>query len=369
MGILSKVCKPLSLLVALLAITIGMVRILKPEAFFSFNGGFILWAMTGGNMPPYFNSAAWESSEMRTWIKDDDLVVATGVKSGTTWMLFCTHQIRTKGSGSVDFRDVSISTPWPDLIQKPGYSWKHQKPLYNSTILHDGTSLKDYWDNPKFPFRIFKSHMTPKNIKIKDFPKVKFLAMTRNGLDVVDSLIPFFDQHTDEFRNMWGGFPPAGSGDTIKDAGDRLNELLPGGILSGLYFDYVNEWWPLRKEPNVMLLHYADARKDMKGTVTKLAKFLNVDLSLIQHAQVVKKCGMKYMKEHTDQFSYALPLNEDYAKRDARIMRNGSMTRNGNIGDGKVTFNDKQKATWAAAEEKMFVEPGLLKWAREGGLW
>ena len=364
MGIL----KVLTVVVALIAIAIGTIKQVKPELFFKIpNVGFIFWAMTGGTMPPYFSSEPWEPLEMKTWIQDGDLVVATAAKSGTTWMLFCAHQIRTNGSDDVEFGDVSLSTPWPDLIQVPGMSWAEHKHLLNSTVLADGKKLKDYWDNPTFPYRTWKSHMTPKVIKVKEFPKVKFLAMTRNGLDVVNSLIPFFNQHSDEFRGLWGGFPPKSSGEINKDKGDRLNELLPGGLLSSLYFDYVNEWWPVRNEPNVLLLHYADAVKDLSGTVLKLAEFVGVKLSESEHEKVVEKCGMPYMKKNTHLFTYALPLNKEYAANDGRIMTKGAMTRKGGVGEGKVTFSDEQKAIWRAAEEKMFLDPALVKWAREGG--
>ena len=206
-----------AVLVALLAIAIGSVKTVKPALFFKVpNVGFILWAITGGNMPPYFSHDAWEPEEMKTWIKDGDVVVATGAKSGTTWMLYCTHQIRTKGSDDVEYGDVSYSTPWPDMVQNPGSSWKEQKDLFNTTVLPDGKKLKDYWDNPEFPYRVWcaimlqcisctliymsfaytrllfliteiahthphrKSHMTPKHIHVKQFPKVKFVAMVCN---------------------------------------------------------------------------------------------------------------------------------------------------------------------------------------------
>jgi len=357
-----------AVLVALLAIAVGTVKQTKPELFFKVpHVGFILWAMTGGNMPPYFSWDAWQPEEMKTWIKDGDLVVATAAKSGTTWMLYCSHQIRTKGSDSIDYRDVSISTPWPDLVHKPGMTWAEQKPLFNTTVLADGTKLKDYWDNPSFPFRIWKSHGTPKNIPVKEFPKVKFMAMARNGLDVVNSLIPFFDQHSDEWREQWGGFPPKGSGDIVKDREARVNDVLPGGLLTNLYFEYLNEWWPLRNEPNVLFLHYADAVKDLSGTVKKIADFVGVSLSSAEHKVVVEKCGMKHMKSVTHMFTYAVPFNKDFNDRDARIMTKGAMTRKGGIGEGKTTFSEEQIAKWTTAEEKMFVEPGMLKWAREGG--
>jgi hypothetical protein len=357
-----------AVLVALLAIAIGTVKQTKPELFFKIpNVGFILWAITGGNMPPYFSFDAWQEEEMKTWIKDGDLVVATAAKSGTTWMLYCSHQIRTKGSDSIDFRDVSISTPWPDLVHKPGMTWAEQKPLLNTTVLADGTKLKDYWDNPSFPFRIWKSHGTPKNIPVKKFPKVKFLTMARNGLDVVNSLIPFFDQHSDMWREQWGGFPPKASGDIVKDREARVNDLLPGGLLAGLYFDYITEWWPLRNEPNVLFLHYADAVKDLSGTVKKIADFVGVSLSSAEHKVVVEKCGMKHMKSVTHMFTYAVPLNKEFNDRDGRIMTKGAMTRKGGVGEGKSTFSEEQIAKWQAAEEKMLVEPGMLTWAREGG--
>eukprot|EP00961_Rhodomonas_salina_P014192 190512-Rhodomonas_salina.1 len=90
---------------------------------------------------------------MPTWSKDGDLVVSTGVKSGTHWMLYCSHQIRTRGKG--DLYDINTDTPWLDLRHKPGQSWAELKEMMNSTVLKDGTRLKDRWDSPSYPFRIF----------------------------------------------------------------------------------------------------------------------------------------------------------------------------------------------------------------------
>ena len=296
-----------------------------------------------GRLPPYFSEDAWEPSEMKTWIKDGDLVVATAAKSGTTWMLFCTHQIRTKGSDDVEYRDVSYSTPWPDCIQKPGNTWAMQKEMLNTTVLADGKKLVDYWNHPNFPFRIFKSHYTPTTIKVKEFPKVKFLSMVRNGLDVVSSLVPFFRAHSDEFRTMWGGFPPSSPDDVEADRAARIAEVLPGGTLGGVYFNYAKEWWPYRNEPNVLMLHYADAVKDLGGTIAKLADFLDVKLSSEEKAKVTEKCGMPYMKRNTHMFNYALPLNPEYNAQDKRIMVSGSLTRKGGLGEGKAIFTDDQK--------------------------
>jgi hypothetical protein len=367
MGLNEFLLKTVAVLVATFAVSIGVVGKLSPHLFMNIpNVGFILWAVTGNTMPPYFSPDAWDEKEMSTWIKDGDVVVATGAKSGTTWMLYCGHQIRVKGSDQFNYTDVSFSTPWPDLIHTPGGSWREQKPLMESTMLKEiGKTWGSLWNNPAFPFRIFKSHYTPETLPIKKFPKVKFLAMTRSGLDIVASMVPFFDAHSQAFRNVWGGFPPAGSGNETADAETRLNELLPGNLLDQLYFPYVKEWWAYRNEPNVLLLHYADAKKDLAGLVTKLAGFYEVDLTDSEHARVVEKCGMKHMKANKDNFNYALPLHPDFDGK--RIMQSGAMTRKGTNGQGKLVFSSEQQEKWANMEVEQFTEDGLLRWAREGG--
>ena len=205
-----------------------------------------------GNIPPYFDLDIF--NESTDWLKPNDVIVSTAAKSGTTWMLFCSHQIRVKGDDETHpFVDVSISTPWPELIQAPGETWEDRLLKFNTTILPDGTALKDYWDHPKYDFRIFKSHYTPNEFKglIGGDSKIKFLAMARNGLDQVASMTPFFDKHTEDFRKMWGGFPPAdgGSGDNAAEVASlRLKQFMPGDIFGHFYFDYVNNWYKVKDE-------------------------------------------------------------------------------------------------------------------------
>ena len=294
-----------------------------------------------------------------------------------------------------------LSTQAAVITRSPGETWATRKELYNTTVLENGALLKDQWDNSKFvsfqktadvlttqhtlslisqdfwfrmlsryPFRIFKSHFMPEGdsgpdvLPVKSRPKVKFLAMSRNFLDAVASLIPFFDSHSEEFRQMWGGFPPTSSADKAASVEERLTEVLPGGMLSPLYFGYVNGWWPLRNEPNVLLLHYADAKRDRAGTVAKIAAFMNVDLTKEQLNKIVHLTSIEEMRKLTDHFSYCLPLNQDFH---GKVMKSGSMTRKGAVGEGKVVFSAEQQARAKAAEEAQFTDPALLNWARNGG--
>mmetsp|Transcript_5213 Transcript_5213/g.8907 ORF Transcript_5213/g.8907 Transcript_5213/m.8907 type:complete len:378 (+) Transcript_5213:195-1328(+) len=362
-----------------LAVLIGSIGKFAPHLFFDlpFPFSVILWVTTGNSMPMYFMPDAWKEDEIDSWMKDGDLVVATGAKSGTTFMLYCTHQIRTKGTDLDDelFPDVSLATPWMDLKQSRTGSWAEQKDRYNDTVLSNGRKLKEYWDNPAFPFRIFKSHYAPPELPVrkKGGKKIKYLAMARNGLDVAASMTNFYSSHTDEFRKVWGGFPPDISGEdhAADEPPAAVKDMLPTGPMAEIYFGYVKKWWAFRNDPNVLYMHYADVRKDLKGHVSKIAKFLEVDLNQNELDVVTKRCGIEHMKSLPDKFGYKMPLNLDKGLWDLEkdtIVKTGAMVNTGEVGKGKAKFHPKVVEQWRKAEEDMLGDdPDLLNWARNGG--
>jgi hypothetical protein len=105
--------------------------------------GGILWAMTGNPMPPFFDVSCFAPEKMQTWVKDGDVIVrcaarlvsgapascsgltgavvgSTAAKSGTNWMLYLAHLIRTRGNVDMfPFVDVLAVTPWFALKHHP----------------------------------------------------------------------------------------------------------------------------------------------------------------------------------------------------------------------------------------------------------
>ncbi|KAL7482466.1 hypothetical protein ACHAW6_008139 [Cyclotella cf. meneghiniana] len=361
-----------------IALLIGCIGKFQPSLFMClpFPISILLWILTGHNMPPYFSADAWKEDEIDTWMKDGDLVVATGAKAGTNFILYCAHQIRTKGNDVNDdlYPDVSVTTPWPDLIQSRKGSWAEQKERYNTTVLADGRKMNYYWDNPAYPFRIFKSHFAPPELPVRKGKgkKIKYLAMSRNGLDVAASLTNFYSSHTQTFRDLWGGFPPDVSNHAPQgQTHPVINDLLPPGPLSELYFGYNKKWWLYRNDPNVLLLHYADVRKDLKGSVEKIANFVNVQLTSDELAVVTERCGIEHMKK-VNRFNYLMPLNKDKGLWDPNkdtIVKDNELVNKGLIGTGKALFNDQIVKRWMKVEEEEFGhDPELLRWLREGSV-
>ena len=58
-----------------------------------------------------------------------------------------------------------------------------------------------------------------------------------------------------------------------------IDDLVPGGKLYPLFFGYVRAWWSWRHEPNVLLLHYNNYKKNHRETVKKISEFIDYPLT------------------------------------------------------------------------------------------
>eukprot|EP00448_Togula_jolla_P012470 CAMPEP_0170607230 /NCGR_PEP_ID=MMETSP0224-20130122/20942_1 /TAXON_ID=285029 /ORGANISM="Togula jolla, Strain CCCM 725" /LENGTH=409 /DNA_ID=CAMNT_0010932379 /DNA_START=58 /DNA_END=1287 /DNA_ORIENTATION=+ len=374
MGFLGSLLKSVVATLALLVISLFSIGKVKPELLLLIpHIGFIVQHIFGGqHIPPFFDNELFLPGNFRTWVKDKDVIVATGVKSGTAWMCYCSHAIRTKGVDSeLGYTDIMYSTPQMELKQFPGQTWAQRAEAYNTTRLDNGKLLKDYWDHPSYPFRVYKSHCTPDEtvggdpfsnvLPVKKYPNVKYIVSVRNGLEVGRSLHRYFNSFDPWVREMWGGFPP-----TSENVEDTVKDLLPGGNLQGFYFEYVKAWWPLRGEKNVLMMHYSDMVKDGRSLVLKLAKFLEVDLTEDETDKVVQMCSFAHMKENKHLFDYKQPLLPNHPP----LMIPGYFANNeGQTGSASQAQMSKDMTEkWRKAEEEHFADADgtLLCWVRKG---
>jgi hypothetical protein len=136
------------------------------------------------------------------------------------------------------------------------------------------------------------------------------------------------------------GFPPNIPDDSFDSETPpaAVKGLLPGESLSDLYFGYVKKWWPYRNDPNVLLLHYSNIRRDLRGHVAKIAQFLDVALTEEELDVVAERCSIEHMKK-VNKFDYLMPLNTDKGLWDVAkdtVINSGMMIKDGEIGKGKL---------------------------------
>ena len=105
------------------------------------------------------------------------------------------------------------------------------------------------------------------------------------------------------------------------------------GLQWGYYFDHVLSWWPHRNNPNMLVLKYEDMIKDLESAVSKIATFLNVELSTDITNKIVRLSSFDTMKKDKT----ATCLWEE--KEDTK-----SLLRKGIVGDWKNYLSPEQSA-------------------------
>jgi len=364
--------KTLALIVPCIAVIIGGINTLAPELWLKIPKiGFIPWAIGGGIMPPFFFFDAFKPENFAGFIHDGDVIVSTQPKAGTNWMLYTLHQIRTKGTNDPPFVEQQYNTPWLSLRHKPGQSWEEISDLMNNTILPDGVPLKDRWDHPKYPFRVFKGHEAPLKegggreecLPIEQFPKVKFIGMIRTSRDVMHSFFSFFSTHSDAFKALWGGFPPSYS-----NAKEVVDDFVPGGKLYHLYFGYVKQWWPYRHHKNVLFEHYNNYKNDPTAFIKKVADFVEVELTSEQVEKIADLTSFEKMKHLQDNFKVTMwgisPMVNALKTKEEQ----GMFFKSGKAGAGKTFLTPELEEKWSAALKSEFTDPDMMRYAEEGGV-
>ena len=222
----------------------------------------------------HFDSTVWNDFRFR----DDDLVISTYAKSGTTWVQQILAQLIFNGQEGLEVAEMS---PWIDLRVPP----KEVKLPAVEAQRHR---------------RFLKSHLPVDALVFS--PKAKYLYIARDGRDVVWSMY----NHHSTARDEWYAAlneTPGRVGPPIEKppASTRqyfLDWLEKDGHPFWPFWENVRSWWKVRDLPNVLLLHFADLKADMPGQIRRIADFADIPIDETRWDAIVEHCGFDYMKEH-----------------------------------------------------------------------
>ncbi|NOX69091.1 MAG: sulfotransferase domain-containing protein [Gammaproteobacteria bacterium] len=220
----------------------------------------------------HFDSTIWNDFDFR----DDDIVVATYGKSGTTWLQQIIAQLLFDGEEDLETAEMS---PWMDLRIPP-------KEIKLATVAAQTHR------------RFLKTHLPVDALVFSD--KAKYIYIGRDGRDVLWSL---YNHHVNA-NDAWYaalndtpglvgppiGKPPASIERYFRDWMDQ------DGHPWWPFWENVLSWWAVRDLPNVYMLHFADLKKDLPGEIRRLAHYLNIPIKDEKWDDILLHCSFDYMK-------------------------------------------------------------------------
>jgi aryl sulfotransferase len=243
----------------------------------------------------HFDSAVWNGFRFR----DDDIVIATYAKTGTTWTQQIIAQLLFDNADELPVADMS---PWLDLRVPP-----------NEVKL---AALESQTHR-----RFIKTHL-PLDALVYS-PHAKYIYIARDGRDVVWSMY----NHHFNANALWYQLlnetpgrvgppietPPASVRQYFLDWMDR------DGHPFRPFWENVAGWWAARDLPNLMLLHFEELRADLPRQMRRIAAYLDIPIDEARFPTMVEHCSFTWMKANATK---STPLGGAIWDRGAEVFIN-----------------------------------------------
>jgi aryl sulfotransferase len=226
--------------------------------------------------------AVWDSTRLNDFkFRDDDIMIATWSKSGTTLVQQIVAQLIFKGDPEVFGQQIS---PWIEFRLMPK---------------DDVFAMAEAQTHRRF----LKTHSPLEAVPF--LPNVKYIYVGRDARDVVWSMYHHHSIFTpgayEAFNTVPGRVgPPMGPANCdVRTYYHHFLESpnLPGFPIESALWPHVRSWWSIRHLPNVLLVHYANLKADLEGEARRIADFLDIELDETLWPAIVKHCGIEHMRD------------------------------------------------------------------------
>jgi aryl sulfotransferase len=281
----------------------------------------------------HMDSTFWNDFKFR----DDDIIISTYAKSGTTWMQQIISQMLFNGDIEIDTQSMS---PWIDLRVPP----KEIKLPAVEAQTHR---------------RFIKTHL-PVDALVYS-PKAKYVYIGRDGRDVLWSL---YNHHLNGNEAMYNALnlTPGLVGPPLVPPCDDIREywlewLDKDGFPYWSFWENVRTWWEIRNLPNVLMVHFEVLKKHMPEEMRRIAKFLEIQIEESKWDEIVEHCTFDWMKEHGEKI---VPLGGMMWKGGTKTFINKGVN-----GRWKEVLTAQESAAY---EAKALAElgPECAKWLATG---
>jgi aryl sulfotransferase len=232
----------------------------------STTGGTIMAAALPTILHTYQNhvldSTRWNCYQPRP----DDIVVATSIKSGTTWTQEIVRQLIFQGQSAPKRGDIS---PWLDARWRP-----------LDTLIEQLEAQAHR--------RFIKTHLPLDGLPF--FPQVQYIVVGRDARDVFMSLWNHHANYTTEFLTFVNELPGR-VGAPFPPCPEDIHQFWREWITQGWFgwesegypywgnLHHTQSWWNYRHLPNILFVHYNDLLANLAAEIRRIAEFLQIPLA------------------------------------------------------------------------------------------
>lgn len=281
----------------------------------------------------HFDSTIWNDFRFR----DDDIIIATYAKSGTTWMQQIVAQILYNGDPDLAVAEMS---PWLDLRVPP----KEVKLPLVESLTHR---------------RFLKTHLPLDALVFS--PQAKYIYIGRDGRDVLWSM---YNHHANANQTWYDALnltpgrvgppierPPADIRQYWRDWMER------DGHPFWPFWENIRTWWQTRELPNVLFVHFNDMKRDMPGEMRRIAGFLDIPIDERRWPAIQEYCSFDWMKKNAGK---SVPLGGAFWDGGAEVFINKGVN-----GRWKDTLTTGEIAEYEARAVRE-LGPECAQWLAHG---
>nr|VFJ42287.1 MAG: aryl sulfotransferase [Candidatus Kentron sp. FW] len=287
----------------------------------------------------HLDSTRWKHFKPR----DGDIVVATSLKAGTTWVQWIVLNLLFPEGAPLPAGKmapwVEVSLPPPGAIVNALEDMKHR--------------------------RVMKTHLPLDGVPY--FPEARYIVVGRDGRDVAMSLWAFYRDFSDKMYEML----LEASGIELPRCPDDFEEFWQNWIYRGWFkwehdgypfwshLHCIKTWWEFRHQDNILFLHFNDMLQDLEGAVRRIAAHLSIEISPEEARRVAGISTFDYMKCNADKTS-PLPVDNMLKSGPAAFFHKGTNGR------WREVLSEQDLEMYRQAVTRILT-PNCADWLENGG--
>lgn len=282
-------------------------------------------------------------------LREDDIVIASTVKSGTTWLQQIISQIVFEGEFDGNLSDIS---PWVDSLRD-----------------HSEEEILEILDKQKHR-RYMKTHSPASTVLTKNIIKngTKCIFITRDFRDVIWSFYNHFRNSKYALNKDRIDYEMTKRLRATSTPHEFWHMVMENPYMFKInhdhrivwsYFNVVKSWLMSKARDtkgNILILHFADLKADLYGNIIKICKYLGYDYGEDILDKIYEKSTFSYMKKNSDN---CVPKN--FIKRSSSFINKGSNKRWLNV------LNDEDQEEYKELI-RIFFSNDIIDWIENGSM-